>query len=400
MAHTYTRQDLYDLVWSEPLRTLCTSLGVSDVAVKKICKKADIPTPPQGYWNKVHAGKKTTRIALLPRGLGQPDEVIIGADRWGYYNHDPMAPIPPEPTFDDDEAAIRKAAAKLVGKVLVPNDFSRAHPLVRALLNEDEQRDAQHRALTYYSSWNRPRFVNRFDRRRLKVANGLLLGGGNCGVKWSISSKDDLAFVATVGSQHIGLKVAKAIQKTKRQARGKEVVDEIELIEVTLGPTEYQSATRTFTWKDADDVKVESFATEIVNEVFVEAEFRYREHVIHHHQWLIKRQADEIEARRKLKEEAERLERERQAKLERERIDRLMNDAEALRRAGEIRDYVTRALAAHRSRPDRSDGAQLERWREWALAQADRIDPVLNGSFVALSAELLGNVAPSNIPKD
>lgn len=391
MAQTYTRKELYELVWSEPLRTLCIQVGVSDVAVKKACKRADIPTPPQGYWNKVHAGKKTTRIALPARGLGMSDEVVIGADRWGYYNHDPMAPIPPEPKFEDDEAMIRKIAAKLVGKVAIPNDFSRAHPLIRALLNEDDKRAAEHRALTYYSSWNRPRFVTAFDRRRLKVANGLLLGAGNCGAKWSISGKDDLALVATIGTQHIGLKVAKATAKSKRVVRGKEVVDEVEFIEVTLGPTEYQSTERTFTWKDGADVRVEGFATEIVNEIFVEAELRYREHVVHHHQWLIQRQADEIEAARKRKVEAERLERERREKLERERVERLMADAEALRRAGEIRDYVTRALAANQVRPDAIAVEQLERWRLWALAQADRIDPVLNGSFVALSADLLGS---------
>ncbi|KUL96506.1 hypothetical protein DK26_06885 [Bosea sp. WAO] len=84
MAHTYTRKELYDLVSPGPLRTLCTQFGVSDVSVEKAYKKADIPTPPQGYWNKVQAGKKVSRITLSPRGLGQPDEVVIGAGRRGY----------------------------------------------------------------------------------------------------------------------------------------------------------------------------------------------------------------------------------------------------------------------------------------------------------------------------
>lgn len=57
---------------------------------------------------------------------------MIGADRRGYYNHDAMVPIPPGSTFEDAEATIREAVRKLVGKVVVPSDFSRAHPLVRA----------------------------------------------------------------------------------------------------------------------------------------------------------------------------------------------------------------------------------------------------------------------------
>ncbi len=390
MAHRYTRSELYDLVWREPLRTLSERLGVSDPTLKSVCKKADIPTPPQGHWSRIKAGKRTVRLDLPARGLGMPDEVVIGGDRWGHYNHDPMAPIPPEPIFEDDEATIRKVARKMVGQVVIPNDFSRAHPLVRALLVEDEKRAAEHRALTYYSTWNRPRFVTHFDRRRLKVANGLLLGAGNCGAKWSVSGKDDLLFVASVGDQNIGLKVAKATEKSTRQLRGKEVVKDVDRIEVTLGPTAYQSSERSFTWKDDPDVRVEGFATDVVIEIFVEAELRYREGAQRHHRWLIKRQAEEIEERRKREEEAERLKRERLERLERERVDRLMSDAEALRRASEIRDYVSRALAANITRPDHIPAEQLEKWRLWALAQADRIDPVLNGSFVALSADLLG----------
>ena len=32
----------------------------------------------------------------------------------------------------------------------------------------------------------------------------------------------------------------------------------------------------------------------------------------------------------------------------------------------------------------------FEQWRRWALAQADRIDPVVNGTFVQLSRDGLG----------
>lgn len=81
MGQTYARKELYDLVWSEPLRTLCARFEVSDVSLKKACKRADIPTPPQGYWNKVHAGKKTSKLVLPLRRLGQSDEVAFGADR-------------------------------------------------------------------------------------------------------------------------------------------------------------------------------------------------------------------------------------------------------------------------------------------------------------------------------
>ena len=51
-----TRQDLYDRVWTRAMRTVAPELGVSDVGLKKICKRFDIPTPPLEYWAKKEYG--------------------------------------------------------------------------------------------------------------------------------------------------------------------------------------------------------------------------------------------------------------------------------------------------------------------------------------------------------
>lgn len=45
MAERLSRKELYYLVWSEPLRTLSSRFGISDVALKKTCVRAQIPTP-------------------------------------------------------------------------------------------------------------------------------------------------------------------------------------------------------------------------------------------------------------------------------------------------------------------------------------------------------------------
>jgi hypothetical protein len=43
--YTCARRDLYDLVWKEPVRAIAKRLGVSDVGLAKVCRKADIPLP-------------------------------------------------------------------------------------------------------------------------------------------------------------------------------------------------------------------------------------------------------------------------------------------------------------------------------------------------------------------
>jgi hypothetical protein len=58
---TLTRLQLYDLVWAEPLSKLCKRYQISDVGLRKICVRLDIPLPKAGHWNKVKAGKKVQK---------------------------------------------------------------------------------------------------------------------------------------------------------------------------------------------------------------------------------------------------------------------------------------------------------------------------------------------------
>src|SRR5579859_1840587 len=100
------RNELYDLVWREPLRHVAKRFGVSDVAIAKHCRKADIPLPGLGYWAKKEARKAPPQPPLPARGLGQANEIKIGP-----YERYPRSPsdeelmnmeIPPPPVFEDD----------------------------------------------------------------------------------------------------------------------------------------------------------------------------------------------------------------------------------------------------------------------------------------------------------
>jgi hypothetical protein len=121
--------------------------------------------------------------------------------------------------------------------------------------------------------------------------------------------------------------------------------------------------------------------TEIAIEMVVVAEIQHREAAVRIHGWRAERKAELEDEARKRKLEAERAERERLKRLEQARIDRLLKDAAALKQATNIRNYVEAARRAASERGVISDDA-LSRWREWALAQADRIDPICNISFV------------------
>jgi len=64
VSKTLTRQELYEKVWSTPMRTLAKEFWLSDRALAKKCDKHNIPKPPLGYWAKVQHGQATKKPRL------------------------------------------------------------------------------------------------------------------------------------------------------------------------------------------------------------------------------------------------------------------------------------------------------------------------------------------------
>ncbi|MGK9055173.1 hypothetical protein [Neorhizobium petrolearium] len=64
MQRTFTRQELYDLVWTTPIVQLAEQLKISDRGLSKTCARHQIPVPGRGYWAKVESGQPTTKTPL------------------------------------------------------------------------------------------------------------------------------------------------------------------------------------------------------------------------------------------------------------------------------------------------------------------------------------------------
>jgi hypothetical protein len=62
----YNRAELYEKVWSQPMRILAQQYGVSDVYLARVCRLLRIPLPGLGYWAKKSAGKTTKKRPPLP----------------------------------------------------------------------------------------------------------------------------------------------------------------------------------------------------------------------------------------------------------------------------------------------------------------------------------------------
>jgi len=77
MPRSFSREELYNLVWSKPMTHLAKEFALSDVALHKICRKHGIPTPPLGWWARKAAGKAVAQTPLPKAAAGAADKITI-----------------------------------------------------------------------------------------------------------------------------------------------------------------------------------------------------------------------------------------------------------------------------------------------------------------------------------
>jgi hypothetical protein len=114
------REELYKLVWSEPVSKLARGYGLSDRGLGKICKRLEIPVPGRGYWQMKKKGLKMPVPPLRPtKKLNATGAYIHGTSK---------------PQRDDEqghETCDLITAEKLPeNKITVPLSLDSPHPLI------------------------------------------------------------------------------------------------------------------------------------------------------------------------------------------------------------------------------------------------------------------------------
>ncbi len=61
---TFSRAELYDLVWGQSLNKLSEQLNVTPQLLKDFCKEYNIPLPNRGYWTQVRFNKQVVKVPL------------------------------------------------------------------------------------------------------------------------------------------------------------------------------------------------------------------------------------------------------------------------------------------------------------------------------------------------
>jgi hypothetical protein len=303
--------------------------------------------------------------------------------RWRY---DPAAelaePIPEPPMFAEPIDDVRTRVTKRVGKVVRCRDLASPCPAVRKLTQADDRRREKQREHGY--SWDTPIFDNPFEVRRLRLLNAIGLALPRIGGRLESSCKSGRKLTIVVGAETMELLLDHPSAKPDRWGEWSTRKGPVDTLRLEIKPR-IDGVVPAQAWVDSSDSKLEDRLTEITIALGVSAEAQYRQGQVNHHAWLLKRRAEnEAEVVRR-RAEAERLARERQLKEQQERRERLFGQARDWRMACDIRGFVEDVLG---SAPD--GGRTLEDWATWARAEADAIDPVLNGSLAPADTDIAG----------
>ncbi len=288
-----------------------------------------------------------------------------------------LTSLPPPPGFEESVEAVRERITKAIGKLTVPREIRDYHCAIQRLLKEDEVRRQKQLATSYPMSWDDPLFDTSFERRRLRILNTLFLATLKMNGKPTIS-RDGRAVQVTFFQQHVFISLDRIKPQLKPGSKPADLKDPQMSLSIVQG---YGSDKERIAWRDDESGKLEGRIAEIAIEVVLTAELLHRDSALRHYQWCAERKAELEDKERKRKLEAERAEVERRKRFEQARIDRLLQDAAAFKQAHTIRKYVESIRTALKA-SILCSAEDMENWSNWALAQADRIDPATGGAFL------------------
>jgi hypothetical protein len=378
----YDREELYEKVWARPLIRVAHEYGVSPVALGKTCRKLQVPVPGRGYWAKKAYGHPV-ECTTLPK----VNEVrrIRRNERSAITTARPSPPSKPEfPVEEEDKIEIARIDQLLSGGAFVVNKPRKAlhHPLIVAA------RNVLGRGFAPRSIVEAPRNELCLDisvskarlSRALRVMAAII----------AILEGDGMKVRVTAGDRSRGdrpRETSAAIFGEKIQFGITEVVRQVRVPEPTATPNAsgrrrysiHHEATGelsiqlfshskyfTTTWRDTDEMKVESLTPQCVASMMkIAVEYRRNTAKRRQEEFFRKLQWEEL---KQLKTQIE---------VEEVRVQRLENGAINWHRAKQIREYVLAVAECRKSQgKELGPDTALGRWVAWALQQADRIDPL------------------------
>lgn len=385
-----TRTALYEQVWTTPMMKLATEYRITGTGLAKVCRKANIPVPPRGYWNKLQYGKPVIKRPPLPATTNGAVETIT------------IQPSSPAAGADPVVDALVVEEQKPENRIEVSDELRRPHPLIqaaRSALSKSRHTEDAASAAARVDNKAEPVLDIRVSpaarHRALRVVDALLKALEERG--YQVSARG-----VTIEGQLVPIGVTEKDDRTPHVPTAAERAEKQRYPWTRVPTWDYapngQLSIHTDAyvwwrkdlrkrWSDTRTVRLEDKLNDVVvGLVALGAALRQR--------------ADEQRREAEVRAEQERLrqERARQARMEKARRDHLIACTESWTAAERIRQLV--AAVERRATAGGSEMlADVAAWTGWATQVADDLDPLGAGIEALLrrheqAAETAGRSSP------
>jgi hypothetical protein len=389
MAIDFDRDSLYLEVSATPISALAKKYGLSDVGLRKVCIRLNIPLPGRGHWQKLAAGKPSTMPPLPPtKGLTRfecnPIEVMLTPSpaqaEWLEarlsFEKDPVNRITVSSTLDAPTALVRQTR-KVAEKHIFQIEQSRIVYLARGK-NSDTWLAPRLPTLPEWSFYRRKGHLELAGEnlpmrvsmesvdRALRIWDALIKAAKKRGLAPAIC---DGCFRLSANGQHVGLRIAERIERVAGSTKGLSSFDMAMGRHVTMRATgELRITIGERKFSDGESASLD----QQLNDVFSYVSKALNRERIRDLERTEQRRLDEEKRTQAVARAEEAKERAKRLAEDREREAELDAEAAAWRRAQEIRAY---AAAVSEAAPLPAP-AHVREWIDWANSVASRIDPL------------------------
>ena len=367
----YNREKLYQEVWAKPVTEVAKLYKVSDVAIHKVCKSLDIPTPGLGYWAKVKAGKPVQKTPLPHSDKPETKQGV----RTGLEPQPQIATEVLQFLAPEDKSVVLSVATQII----LPDEDARMHTKIIAHRKKVVEWHKESRKQDQY--WNRrnkdtiPFLADTISEAALprvcRIFDALIKALEPLGC----SLTDNLKFV--VNGETVSLSVSESQDK----------VDHVPTREENIQLLKYEEEKRKYSWASKPNIRKYDYVYNGKISLIVGSEKSFRDcksYVIEDRLGdilvLLYEAANVLRLQREAREAAEqkRKEEERQREARRDRYNLEVECTNAL--INESEDYaIACKIRAYISAVEQKEQLTEEEiaWVAWAKQKADWYDPTI-----------------------
>lgn len=363
----WDRQKLYEQVWQKTGVQLAKEYGISDVALAKICRKLNVPRPKPGDWTRMQYGHEVNKPALP--AMQNPPKLIS------------RIPVLKEYEKQQPEAYVALKEADMHSpRVEICPDSKKLHLLAAQSLR------ALHKGQPYQGIIQASRresleieVSQGSVERAVKIADAIIRTLEERGHEVKLEPEQKHSTVVQIERETVAFRIKEKISWVKRELTREEKQQQERWAYPTAKynyvPTGQLTVEITRNdgwglpqskWSDSKRQRLEEKLNDVVVGLIYAGMHK-------------KQQRLEVQQRERERQEFERQRWQRLEgiRAEEERIDLLKRQAENWHASQRIRRFVeaVRNLAQGES-IQAMDGRPVPEWTDWALGQADRLDPL------------------------